>query len=119
MGAVVGGVIGHFIFAWVVRQGFYGLIIPGVAVGLGAGCFKTQSKLILVLCGLWALALSLFTEWRFFPFSKDDSFGYFLGHIQELKPITLIMIAVGSFLAFWIPFGSKRQKKKQNVQGQS
>ena len=51
-----------------------------------------------------ALVLSLFCEWRFAPFIKDNSLGYFLTHVHELKPITLIMIAVGTFIGFWIPF---------------
>jgi len=114
-GAVIGGLLGHFIFAWIVGQGLYALILPGAAVGLGAGIFKNKSKAVAVLCGLLALALGLFTEWRFFPFAKDDSLGYFLFHIHELKPITLIMIAVGALIGFWIPFGHTRQMNKQNA----
>lgn len=114
VGAVVGGLLGHFIFFWVARQGFYGLIIPGAAVGLGASFFNTKSKWVPIACGLIALVISLFTEWRYIPFEADDSFGYFLFHFYELTPITLFMIAAGAFLGFWIPFGSTRQIKKQN-----
>lgn len=113
-GALVGGLLGHLIFFWVIRQGFYGLIIPGVAAGLGAGFFNARSTPTTILCGLWALALGLFTEWRYAPFVKDDSLGYFLCHLPDLKPITLIMVIVGAFLGFWIPFGRTRKEKRQH-----
>jgi hypothetical protein len=108
-GALVGGLLGHFIFFWVIRQGFYGLIIPGAAVGLGAGFFHARSTPTTLLCGLWALALGLFTEWRYAPFTQDSSLGYFLSHLADLQPVTLGMVAVGAFLGFWIPFGRVRK----------
>ncbi len=109
VGALVGGLLGHFLFFWVIRQGFYGLIIPGAAVGLGAGFFKARSSLPTLLCGLWALALGLFTEWRYAPFAQDEGLGYFLTHLADLQPVTLGMVAVGTFLGFWIPFGRVRK----------
>jgi hypothetical protein len=111
-GALVGGLLGHFIFFWVIRQGFYGLIIPGAAVGLGAGFFTARSTPPTILCGSWALALGLFTEWRYAPFTQDHSLGYFLSHLPDLEPITLIMVTVGAFLGFWIPFGRVRKGRK-------
>ncbi len=110
--ALIGGVLGHFIFFWVARQGFYGLILPGAGAGIVAGFFTAKSKWVPVACGVFALLLGLLTEWRFAPFAKDDSLGYFLTHMHELKTITLIMIAVGGLLGFWIPFGKTRPKKK-------
>ena len=112
LGALIGGVLGHFIFFWVTQQGFYGLILPGAGVGIGAGFFAAKTKWMPISCGVFALLLGLFTEWRYSPFVKDESLGYFLTHIYELKPITLIMIIAGGFLGFWIPFGKTRSKKK-------
>ncbi len=109
--ALIGGILGHFIFFWVIRQGFYGLILPGASAGIAAGFFTAKSKWAPVVCGIFALLLGLFTEWRFEPFVKDDSLGYFLTHIYEREPFTLIMIVVGGFLGFWIPFGKIRHKK--------
>lgn len=57
-----------------------------------------------MVCGVLAVGLGLFTEWQFAPFKKDDSLSYFLAHILDLRPITLIMIAVGGAIGFWIPF---------------
>ena len=67
LGAAIGGAVGYFAFFWIARQGFYGLILPGGLLGLGAGVFKGRSKIVAILCGVLALGLGLFTEWRFAP----------------------------------------------------
>src|ERR1700722_11488946 len=61
MGAAIGGLLGYAAFFWIVRQGFYGLILPGGLLGIGAGLFKTRSKYVAVICGFLALALGCFT----------------------------------------------------------
>jgi heme O synthase-like polyprenyltransferase len=55
-----------------------------------------------------ALALGFLAEWQFAPFIKDGSFGYFVLHLHQLKPITLLMIAAGGFIGFWVPFSRRR-----------
>src|SRR6267142_5041616 len=95
-GALAGGALGHFAFLWIARQGFYALMLPGALAGLGGGLFvKNKSVLRGVLCGLFAILLGLFSEWRFAPFIADPRLGYFLVHVFDLKPITLLMIAIG------------------------
>ena len=101
--ACIGGILGHLAFFWIARQGFYALILPGALLGFGAGLFMSTSKAVPCVCGFLALALGLYTEWRFAPFVADKSFPFFLSHALQLKPITLIMIAVGALLGFWIP----------------
>src|ERR1039458_267269 len=104
LGAVIGGLLGYAAFFWIARQGFYGIILPGGLLGIGAGIFKTRSKYIAVVCGFLALALGCFTEWRFALFVADPSLGYFLSHVRQLRPITLMMIAAGTLIGFWVPF---------------
>ncbi len=104
LGAAVGGLVGYAAFFWLVRQGLYGLIVPGGLLGLGAGIFKCRSMAVAVSCGVLALGLGLVTEWRFEPFIADDSLGYFLSHVHQLRPMTLIMIGIGAFIGFWVPF---------------
>jgi len=104
LGAVVGGLIGHMLFFWVARQGFYGLVLPGGLLGLGAGIGRGGARWIAVVCGVAALALGLFTEWRFAPFAADPGLGYFLTHLHQLRPLTMAMIAVGAAIGFWVPF---------------
>ena len=82
----------------------YGLAIPGGLLGLGAGMFRTESKWVPVFCGVLGLILGFFTDWRIFPFSADGSLGYYLSHLQQLRPITWIMILLGAGVAFWVPF---------------
>ena len=114
VGAAIGGLLGYALFFFIVRQGYYGLILPGGLLGIGAGIFKSKSKYLAVVCGLSALVLGLFTEWRFAPFAKDNSLGYFLSHLTHLKPITLMMIVAGALAGFWIPFRRSQDARKQN-----
>ncbi|MEW6303638.1 MAG: hypothetical protein AB1705_09220 [Verrucomicrobiota bacterium] len=111
-GAVLGGALGYGAFFWLVSQGFYGLILPGGLIGIGAGMFKTKSLAIPIACGMLALALGLLAEWRFAPFAKDDGLGYFLSHVHDLRPITLLMIALGAGLGFYVPFRRTQDARK-------
>lgn len=108
-GALAGGALGHFAFLWIARQGFYALMLPGALAGLGGGLFvKNKSVLRGVLCGLFAILLGLFSEWRFAPFIADPGLGYFLVHVFDLKPITLLMIAIGGVFGYWLSAGKER-----------
>jgi hypothetical protein len=104
VGAVVGGIVGYFGFLWLGRHGFYGMVLPGGLIGIGAGLGKSKSFVPAILCAVAAIALGFFADWKFEPWVKDDSLGYYLRHIPDLSPVTLIMIAVGAVIAFWIPF---------------
>lgn len=103
-GAVIGGTLGYIGFRWMARHGYYGLILPGGLLGLGASIGRTRSIWLAVGFGLAALSLGIFSEWRYAPFRKDDGFVYFLLHVFDNDPVTLLMIAVGSVLGFWVPF---------------
>ena len=41
VGAIIGGVLGFYTFAWLEDKGFYGLAIPGAFLGLGCGMLAT------------------------------------------------------------------------------
>src|SRR5262245_22127030 len=92
-GAAAGGALGYLAFFWIAGQGCYGLALLGVLLGLGAGIARNPSVLLAVACGLAAVGPGLFTEWRFAPFVRDESLGYFLPNAWKLPPITLVMIA--------------------------
>jgi hypothetical protein len=110
-GAALGGVVGYFAFFWIARQGFYGLILPGALLGIGACLAPSRSIAPCVLCGVAALALELFSEWKFAPFIKDAGLSYFLAHVHQLRPVTLILICLGAFSGFWFPFRRRRALK--------
>lgn len=104
LGAVVGGFIGYYGVGWIARQGFYAMILPGGLLGLGASFGQSRSVALAAVCGIAATLLGLYAEWSYFPFIEDGSLGYFINHIGDLRPITLIMIALGGLLGFWLPF---------------
>ena len=106
-GAAAGGVVGYHVFFWVMKYSFYPMILPGALIGFGASFGRTRILLIPVLCALAALGLSLYLEWRTRPFTTDPSWNYFISHFRLLTPVTWIMIGLGTFLAFWLPFRSR------------
>jgi hypothetical protein len=106
LGAAAGGCLGYFIFFWIARQGLYALLIPPTSLGLVAGlCARNRSSILALICGIAGLALALFTEWRFAPFIADASLGYFITHLHQLKPLTLIMLALGTVISYRLALG--------------
>jgi len=107
--AVAGGVIGHFAFLWIARQGFYALALPGVLIGCAAGwSLRQRSATSAIICALLALAAGIISEWRVHPFIKDGSLGYFIQHLQDLRPFTIILILLGAIFAAWFGMGRQR-----------
>lgn len=102
LGALAGGAVGYWAFFWAAGQGFYALILPGGLLGVGCGLLARHTSPVRgVACGVAAVVLGAFTEWRFRPFFADGSFGYLLSHPGKLQPLTLVMIGVGGLIAFW------------------
>jgi hypothetical protein len=103
IGGIVGGVSGFVLFFWIANQGLYALVLPGAAVGMGCGLLARHRSVARgIACALGALGLGLYTEWKFMPFVADDRFPYMVLHFYSLKPITLIMIALGAALAYYL-----------------
>ncbi|MEM9411980.1 MAG: hypothetical protein AAGA30_12750, partial [Planctomycetota bacterium] len=106
-GAVVGGIVGFFIFRWLLSQGFYAMMLPGALLGLGCGSLSGKDSLCLgILAGIMALALGVFCEWQTAPWESDSSLIYFMTNFYRLQPVTLLMIVLGSVFGFW--FGKGR-----------
>jgi len=107
IGAAIGGVVGFFAFRWILSQGLYALILPGALLGAGCGALaRHPSRMRGVVCGLAGLVLGIDCEWKFFPFVADESYGYFLAHLHQLKPISMLMILAGAYMAYWMGRGS-------------
>jgi hypothetical protein len=115
IGAVAGGLIGYFGFLWIARQGFYALVLPGGLVGFGAGLSPNKSTAVCLVCGFLALTAGFLAEWKFAPFISDGTVGYFVTHLHQLQPITLIMIALGGFIGFWVPFRRRQIERRTNA----
>ena len=109
--ATAGGLIGYFVFGWLVSQGIYAPAIPGVFLGFGGGFVAKQRNVpVAATCGVVALALCLFAEWRHFPFTYDGSLSYFLAHLADLRPLALIMVGLGGFAGFWFVWRSRNSR---------
>ncbi len=105
-GAIAGGALGYFVYKWALSQGFYALVIPGAFLGFGFGLAARRSHWVFgILCFVLAFGLSLFAEWSTWPFKADGSWWYFLTHLDQLKPLTWVMIGVGSLIAFTLGRG--------------
>jgi hypothetical protein len=103
IGGIVGGVFGYVLFFWIIKQGFYALVLPGASVGLGCGLLARHPSVPRgVACAIAAVALGLYTEWKYMAFVADDRFSYLVTHFYQLRPITLIMIGLGTALAYYL-----------------
>lgn len=103
LGALAGATLGYYTFGWLYQRGFYGMMIPGALLGLGAGLVARRASHVRgAICAVAAFAFGLFVEWKFFPFVADPSPGYFLSHLPELRGVTLLMIAAGAGFAYWL-----------------
>jgi len=103
IGAAIGGVLGFYTFGWLEHHGFYGLAIPGAFLGLGCGLLaQHRSRARGILCAVAALGLSLFTEWKFHYFLEDNSFTFMLTHLKDKSPVTWLMTAIGTIVAYWV-----------------
>ena len=52
-----------------------------------------------------ALGRSIFIEGKFFPFLDEDGrprgLGFLVTHLHQLSPVTLLMMAIATIVAFW------------------
>jgi len=119
LGAALGGTLGYFLFGWLLRQGFYALALPGVLLGLGCGFLLKQRSLALaIVCGLAGLALGMFAEWKHLPLETDRSLGYFVTHLHQLRPFTLLMLALGAAGGFWFAWRVKESSQPHRKQAE-
>jgi hypothetical protein len=100
---VLGGVAGHLLFFVLAARGLYGLAIPGGCVGLFAGIVKGRSVRVALLCGVLAFLAGVVTQWRFAGW-LDEGWIRSLHHFPALPPMTVLLLALGTFAGFWVPF---------------
>jgi hypothetical protein len=109
VGVIVGGAAGFFLFVWLLSKGYYAMMVPGAALGLLGGIMlRSYSQPFGVVCAVLAVLLGLFTEWWTSPFAIDDSFKYFVTHLNQLNTVTCIMIGLGGLCAYWFGQGYGR-----------
>jgi hypothetical protein len=113
IGAVVGGIVGYVACDFLWRQGFMALAVPGGFLGLGAGVAKNNTLAVPIVCGVAAVALGIYVASQISPFFDDDSLGFFIRNLHKSSSGTQIMIAVGGFLGFYIPFRNRVSAPKK------
>jgi hypothetical protein len=107
VGAVVGGLLGYILFRVLISQRMYGLMLPGVGLGIGAALMARQrSHTLGILCGIAAVVVGLVAEWSVFPFLPDDSLFNFMTHLHQLSSMTWLFVGFGGACAWW--FGQGR-----------
>jgi hypothetical protein len=105
-GAILGGLLGYLAFRWLYSQGFYGLMLPGVLLGLGAGlAARGTSQALGIVCGVAALALGTYAEWSVAPFRQDSSLWFFITHMHHLSGVKLLMLVLGAACGYWFGRG--------------
>lgn len=104
IGLALGGVIGSLAFLIAARSGLAMPALPGAALGLGCGWLgRRPSTAWGVMCGLIAVVLSIWLQWKAFPFVADPGFAYFLQNLHQLPGITSALILLG--VVFAVAFG--------------
>jgi hypothetical protein len=106
VGAVAGGVAGWYTLGWLLSFGMLGLAIPGAFVGFGFGLASRRNvPLAGVFCGIVALIFGLYCDHATNVNGVDDTFVSYLSHLSTVNPINLIMIGVGTVVAYWLGKG--------------
>jgi hypothetical protein len=81
-------------------------------LGFAAGQFaRERSTPLAVICGIGGCLLALITEWQFAPFVDDEGLPYFITHVHQLKPVTLLMVALGTFVSYRLALGHDSESK--------
>ena len=110
IGAAGGAVLGYVVFFLLAGQGFYAMVLPVAAPGLGGGILlRGKSVAFGIGCAILGVALGVFIEWRFSPFVADPGFIYFITHLHNLSAVTLMMIGIGGLCGFWFGMGRDRE----------
>ena len=106
VGAAIGGVVGFYVYFWILRQGFDALVLPGALIGFGCGLLARHASTPRGLaCGLAALLLGFLCD-RQSLVNPDPSVATYLAQTARLRPIVPIMIAVGALVAYWTGKGA-------------
>jgi hypothetical protein len=105
-GAIAGAVIGYIAFRLLLGARFYGIMLPGVLLGWGAGlAARGKSQVLGIICGVLAVGVTLFAEWHCL-FAKNHTFPDFLANVHTLDWQTLALMLLGVAAAWW--FGQGR-----------
>ncbi len=102
VGAVIGAALGYAVFWGLAKLNIAAIIVPGALTGAIASRMSgRQSVEVGVIAAVVGAIATILSEWSLFPFVKDGSLTFFIGHLHELRPATLLLGAAGIFCAFY------------------
>jgi hypothetical protein len=105
-GAIGGAALGYVLVSLLFHRGLYGIMLPGVLIGMGAGfAARSRSQVLGIVCAVLAVGATLFTDWHV-RFSVNNTFPFFLSHLHTLGAVPLVMMVLGVIAAYW--FGQGR-----------
>ena len=100
--------LGWFGFHWLVGQGLLAPMLPGALLGLGCGVASGgRSQALGVLCAAGGTIIGLLAYWRVLLL-EDDSLWFFVTHLHERSPVSLLMFGLGGLFAYWFGLGRER-----------
>ena len=104
-GAVIGALIGYFLFRWLLDYGFYAGMLPGgfIGAGFGIGAARRMGWPAAILC---AVAGLIFGCWA--DAATNDPAQTLLEYIQDYRRIpgvSKIMIGLGAVASGWFALG--------------
>ena len=100
-GALLGAVVGFFVFQALTRRGLYFIVLPGAAVGFGCGlAARSRSFVVALIAVAVAIPATIFYEWK----TDLHSLGIveYTSRMVELRGWKLpVFIGLNGLIAFW------------------
>ncbi len=101
--ASAGAYAGFVAYRWMLSHGYHALVLPGALLGLGAGVGAgSKSTVRGLVCAAAALVFGLYVVWCFWSIGDDGTLASFVTKVHKLSPPTMIMLAAGCLLAYWM-----------------
>ncbi len=102
VGAVIGAALGYAVFWGLAKLNIAAIIVPGALTGAVASRMSGRPSVeVGVIAAVVGAIATILSEWSLFPFVKDGSLTFFIAHLHELRPATLLLGAAGIFCAFY------------------
>ena len=109
LGAVLGAVVGFFLFQFLTQQGLYLIVLPGALVGLGCGfAAGSRSFVFAIIAVVVAIPATIVCEWKTDAYLCDDGktlmgIGEYVSRMVELRGWQLpVFVGLNGVIAFWL-----------------
>ena len=115
IGAAAGAAVGTLAYWFLLQRDYHVLAAVGTGVALGVSAMaRTRHLAWGVATGAFAVLASVLVEWRFRPFTADESLSYFLSHLHALPYNSLVSLAVVAALGVYFGRGRPRGRPQED-----